>query len=253
MKQQRRWFDCLYFPTHILCCILIMAFALSLLCACAKAPDDSRRVYRVSGDMRTPFKIEINNFAHRQPPAVYMAPTGVLGHRPRALFVPFRVVQQIANPVTFGEMLSRQFWQVWLSLNAFHTLEYASSSGPYTPARALALAKARGAELVVGGYINEYLDGGNSGISTVSLAVEVYDVRSGKQVWSMAQAGLMEARQKHDFYLFAIHERNPGDPPGFIVRSIAWDMGHKILAWVDPDAVPTSPSLFDSIFGGSAF
>ncbi|MBO4300696.1 MAG: hypothetical protein J5861_03740 [Desulfovibrio sp.] len=242
--------------SSIFCLLQRLTFvllALSLCVACTRAPDDSRRIYNVRGSLRTPYQIEINNYAHREPPAIYVAPLKELGHRPRALFVPFRVVQQTADPVSFGEMLSRQFWQIWLSLNAFHSLQYASGYGPWEPSRALALARAKGAELVVGGYINEYVDGGNNGTSSVSLAVEVYDVRTGTQLWSMSQAGLMEARQKHDFYLFAIHERNPGDPPGFIVRSIAWDMGREILAWVDPDAVQPPPSLMDSIFGSQAF
>ena len=252
MKHQVVRFGGLCLTWRILRRTFLVMLTLSLACSCAKAPDDSRRIYRVSGDLRTPYQIEINNFAHRQPPAVYVAPLGDIGHRPRALFVPFRVVQQIADPVSFGDMISRQFWQVWLSLNAFHSLEYASGAGPYEPSRAIALARARGAELVVGGYINEYVDGGNSGLSSVSLAVEIYDVRSGSQLWSMAQAGLMEGRAKHDFYLFSIHERNPGDPPGFIVRSLAWDMGHVVLNWVDPGAAE-KPSLKDRIFGGKAF
>ncbi|MBQ9451846.1 MAG: hypothetical protein IJU65_00930 [Desulfovibrio sp.] len=238
---------------HVLRRIAFVMLVLTMASACAKAPDDSRRIYRVRGDFRTPFQIEINNFVHRQPPAVYMAPTKELGHRPRALFIPFRTVQQISDPVSFGEMLSRQFWQVWLSLNPFHSLEYASGKGPYSPARAIALGRAYGAELVVGGYINEYVDGGNSGTSSVSLSVEIYDVRSGSQVWSLAQAGLMEARQVHDFFLFSIHERNPGDPAGYIVRAIAWDMGHVLLPWIDPDAVQSTPSLKDKIFGSQAF
>lgn len=88
--------------------------------------------------------------------------------------------------------------------------------------------------MVVGGYINHYMDGGTGGTSSISLAIEVYDARSGTLLWSMAQAGVMEARQVHDFYLFSIRERNPGDPSGFIARSLAWDMGREVLAWVDP-------------------
>lgn len=70
----------------------------------------------------------------------------------------------------------------------------------------------RGAEMVVGGYINHYMDGGSGGTSSLSLALEIYDARTGTLLWSMAQGGLMEARQVHDFYLFSIKERNPGDP-----------------------------------------
>lgn len=226
----------------------------ALLASCSRAPDDSYRITGLSGDFRTPLQVRINNFVRRQPPAIYVAPLEPLDRRPRALFVPFRTVQQVANPVSFGEMLSRQVWQVWLSLNAFHSLEYASGAGPYAPARALALARARGAELVVGGYINEYVDGGNSGTSTAALSIEVYDVRSGTLIWSMAQAGIMEARQVHDFFLFSVHERNPGDAAGYVTRALAWDMGRQVLGWVDPDSLrKDDSSLFESIFGGKAF
>jgi hypothetical protein len=231
--------------------VVALAALFALLCGCTTSPDDSRRTVNFTGDFGTPLQIQINNFVRRQPPAVYVAPQQSLGHRPRALFVPFRTVQQIAKPVTFGEMLSRQVWQVWLSLNAFQALEYDANAGPYEPSRAIALARQRGAEMVVGGYINYYMDGGSGGTSSLSLAIEVYDARSGTLLWSMAQGGLMEARQVHDFYLFSIKERNPGDPSGLIARSLAWDMGREVLAWVDPNT--REKSSWDDMFGSKAF
>lgn len=235
-----------------LCRALVLLAALFALAGgCATPPDDSRSTVNVTGDFGTPFQFQINNFVRRQPPAIYVAPQQVLGRRPRALFVPLRAVQQIANPVSFSNMLSRQVWQVWLSLNAFQTLEYDANAGPYEPSRAIALARQRGAELVVGGYINHYMDGGSGGTSSLSLAIEVYDARSGTLLWSMAQGGLMEARQVHDFYLFSIKERNPGDPSGFIARSLAWDMGREVLAWVDPSS--REKSFWDTVFGKKAF
>lgn len=231
---------------------MIVSLSLVLLLgACAAPTDDSYRTVNVTGDFGTPFQVQINNFVRRQPPAVYVAPQSVLGRRPRALFVPLRATQQIANPVSFSDMLSRQVWQVWLSLNAFQTLEYAPQGAPYEPSRAIALARQRGAELVVGGYINHFMDGGSGGSSSLSLAMEVYDARSGTLLWSMAQGGLMEARQVHDFYLFSIRERNPGDPSGLIARSLAWDMGREVLAWVDPSS--REKSFWDTVFGSKAF
>lgn len=221
---------------------------------CATSPDDSRSSISLAGDFSTPIQIQIDNFVRRQPPAVYVSPRGRLNHRPRALFVPLRSVQQISNAVTFSDMLSRQVWQIWLSLNAFEALEYAPEAGPYERSRALALARQRGAELLVGGYINHYIDGGSGGESSLSLSLEIYDVKSGTQLWSLAQGGLMEARQVHDFYLFSIKERNPADPSGFIARSLAWDMGRVVLAWVDPTAVrKNDSSMLDSVLGRKAF
>lgn len=50
----------------------------------------------------------------------------------------------------------------------------------------------------------------------------------------MAQGGLMDARQVHDFYLFSITEVNPEDSSSLIARTLAWDMGRQVLGWVDP-------------------
>ena len=222
---------------------------------CAKSPDDSRSAVTLTGDLSTPIQIQTDNFVRRQPPVAYVSPTAPLGHRPKAIFVPLRMVQQTTNAVTFSDLLSRQIWQVWLSLGAFQTLEYAPWAGPFERERALAIARQQGAELLVGGYINHFIDGGSGGESSVSLSMEVYDVKTGNLLWSLAEGGSMEARKTHDFYLFSITERNPADPSGLITRSLAWDMGRLILSWVDPTAVQAQGdvSLWDKITGNEAF
>lgn len=233
-------------------CLICFVIAISVS-GCAKKRDDSRTARDTSGDFSTPFQINVDNFVRRQEPAIYVQPLDRADHRPTALFVPLRMTQPIANPVSFSNSISRQFWQVWLSLNAFTSLEFAPELTPYDPQMAMHEARRRGAELVVGGYIHRYFDGGATGESSLSLALEIWDVRSGVQLWSMSQGGLMEARKVHDFYLFSIKERNPGDPAGFIVRSLAWDMGRKVLAWVDPKTAQQNTSLKDRIFGKQAF
>ena len=234
--------------------LLVLALGLAAS-GCAKSPDDSRSAVTLTGDLSTPIQIQTDNFVRRQPPVAYVSPTGPLGHKPTALFVPLRMVQQTTNAVTFSDLLSRQIWQVWLSLGAFQTLEYAPWAGPFERERALAIARQQGAELLVGGYINHFMDGGSGGESSVSLSMEVYDVKTGTLLWSLAEGGSMEARKVHDFYLFSITERNPADPSGLIVRSLAWDMGRLILSWVDPTAVQLQgeSSLWDRITGNQAF
>ena len=219
--------------TSLLVLVLLICLAVPLT-ACTKAPDDSPQSFTTTGDFSTPFQFQIDNFVRRQNPAVYVSPLRPAGHRPKALFVPFRMMQQTAGAITVADQITRQFWQIWLSLNAFQTLQYEPEAGPYDPNRALYLARREGAELVIGGYINHFIDGASGGDSSVSLAVEIYDVKSGMLIWSLAQGGMMESRQVHDFYLFSIKERNPVDAAGFIVRTLAWDMGHEILYWVDP-------------------
>lgn len=53
---------------------------------------------------------------------------------------------------------------------------------------ALPLARGMGAELLIGGYITYYFDGGTTGDSRISLQLEVYDVKTGMMLWSMAHA-----------------------------------------------------------------
>ncbi|MBQ7738893.1 MAG: hypothetical protein IJT59_04505 [Desulfovibrionaceae bacterium] len=232
---------------------LLLLLALSLTVACSRSPDDSFIDREVTGDFGTPFQIQIDNHVRRQQPAIAVQPTAPCGHRPTAVFVPLRMRQEISNATSFSNQLSRQFWNVWLSLSAFHTLEFVQTSVPYTPEMALQIARMKGAELCVGGYIDHYLDGGSGGTSTVSLSVEIYDAKRGVLVWSMAQGGMLEARQVHDFYLFSVAERNPGDPAGLIARSLAWDMGQKILKWVNPGVGRGKGQETFSFFKKSAF
>lgn len=222
------------------------------LLGCAHSPDDSFSSISLTGDFAAPFQVLTDNFVRRQKPAVYVQPQAPLGHRPTALFVPLRMVQQINNAVTFSDMLSRQIWQVWLSLGIFQTLEFDPYAGPFDRARALAIARQKKAEVLVGGYINHYFDGGQGAESSITLAIEVYDVKSGNMIWSISQGGLMEKEKKHDFYLFTITERNPADPSGLIARSLAWDMGKIVQKWIDPSA-DAQPSLWNKIAGGQAF
>lgn len=227
--------------------------ALILAAGCARSPDDSYSSIGLTGDLATPIQVVTDNFVRRQKPAIYVHPRASLDHKPTALFVPLRMVQSMNNAVTFSDMLSRQIWQVWLSLGIFNTLEFAPYAGPFERERALALARQKKAELLVGGYINHFMDGGYGGESSITLAMEVYDVKTGNLIWSISQGGLMEKEKKHDFYLFNITERNPADPSGLIARSLAWDMGRLLLKWVDPYADAKSGSLWSKITKGSAF
>lgn len=234
--------------------VLLLAVLTYCSLGCARSPDDSYSSVSLTGNLSTPFQVLADNFVRRQPPVAYVSPQAPLGHRPRALFVPLRAVQEVGNAVTFSDMLSRQVWQVWLSQGAFNTLEYAPYNGPFNRDRALALAKRKGAELLVGGVINHYMDGGNNGESSVSLGIEIYDVKSGNLIWSIAQGGLMEPEKKHNFYLFEVTERNPADPSGLITRTLAWDMGQLVRQWVNPAAGQNDqPGLWDKITGNEAF
>ncbi len=231
--------------------VLALAACCTALPGCASRDETSRNL-EFGGDLSMPLEANINQFVRRQPPAIYVKPLQLPAERPRALFVPLRMVQQMNQPTAFTDQVTRQIWSIWLSQGMFQQLEYEPAAGPYNAQRAIALARQRGMPYVIGGYINHYIDGGDGGESTVSLAIEIYDVKSGLLIWSMAQGGLMQPRQSHDFYLFKVKERFHGDPAGLIVRSLAWDMGRELMVWVSPAAGRATKKTSGGLGSGSS-
>ena len=205
----------------------------------------------VTGDAATPLQVQLNNWVRRQAPQIYVRPDVAPANPPSALMVPLRVTQDIRDPVSLSRNLSRTFWQAWLSRRPFSVLEYAYDALPYDPKRALALGKQKGADLVVGGYITHYLDGGHTGSSSVSISVEIWETATGTLLWSLAHAGLLEYQQAHDFYLFQVRTRQPTDPPSAVLRLLAEEMGEAIHDWAYN--APPKGGLLDGMFTPKAF
>jgi hypothetical protein len=184
----------------------------------------------------SPFVIYRDQWTRRDPPLVYVQPKDVLNALPPALFVPFRVTQPMRDPEIVGYTEARKVWQTWLAMQLFPTLEFAADAGPYRRDRALALARAKGADIVVGGFVTRYYPGGTAGSSEVALQVEIHDSRSGELIWSMAQSALMPASENNDFLLFSTRTRLPSDPMFVLTKVMAQDMGAVIHRSVQPGA-----------------
>lgn len=210
--------------------LLLVLLMSALLAACGNWP------VTASGNLSTPYTFQVNDWVYRNPPAIYVHPEGTPADPPRGLFVPLRVTQVTSNPATISRNLSRQVWQVWLSQRAFSTLEYDENATPFLLSESLALARRKGAQLLVGGYITHFLDGGTVGDSAVSMAIEIYDVATGVLLWSMAQGGSMDQQYANNFYIFQVQARMPADPVGLILRTLASDMGMEVYYWVYPYA-----------------
>jgi hypothetical protein len=204
--------------------------ALFLLAGCGVGGAVAPKV-NLAGDAATPLHIELTNWVRRQKPLVFVRPDISPASRPTALLVPLRVTQDIRDPFSLSRNLSRTFWQAWLGLRTFSVLEYDRDAQPYDPARALALGRQKGADLVVGGYITHYLDGGHTGNTEVSVSVEIWETATGNLLWSLAQGGLLEYQSYHDFYLFAVRTRQPADPPNLILYTLSVEMGRLVAAW----------------------
>ncbi len=194
----------------------------------------SNPTYSMNGEMATPIHLTSDTPVTVSPVRVYVQPDASPGEPLKGLFVPLRVTQDIAQPRHISHNLSRQIWQVWLAQKSFGILEYDDRAIPHRVTDALSLARAKGANVLVGGYITHFLDGGSVGNSAVSIQIEMYEVATGTLIWSIAQGGAMEKKQATDLFILGVQQRMPDDAAGLMVRSVGYDLGLKIKNWVQP-------------------
>lgn len=194
----------------------------------------------VNMDMASQPEVFVDNGVVRNPVQVYIQPDRPPQAAPRTLFMPFRVTQQMENATVIGRNISYYIWQNWLQAQVFSVCEFAQTNTPYRPDMALAMARAKGADMVVGGYVTHIVDGGTTGDSSLSVAIEAYDVASGNLIWSMAQGGYIQQAKVNDYLLFAVNTRMPMSALGAIASTLAVDMGTKVKHWITPPA-PEKP------------
>lgn len=186
-----------------------------------------------------------DQWVQRGPPEVHVQPATGAPSDMRVLFIPFRVTQPMDNPTILGYGTARTVWQTWLSMRLFPNLEFSGDDTPYRRDRAVQLGRARGADMVVGGFVTYVYAGGTAGDSQLAIQLEAHDTRSGQMVWSMAQAGMMPASRTTDFFAFTTQTRLPSDPLHAITQAIASDMGRQIQNWTSGPAVRTQVQEFD--------
>lgn len=189
-----------------------------------------------------------DQWARREPPLVYVHPVEKTDMELTALFMPFRVTQKITDPEMIGYTQARVVWQTWLSKRLFSIMEFDGDHGPFRRDIALNLARQKGADLAIGGFVTYYYAGGSEADSQVALQIEIYDTASGQVVWSMAQSALMPARAVNDYVIFATETRSPSDPMFALAKTIAEDTGDIVARWVPAAETPTkSTGLLDRL------
>ncbi len=213
-------------------CTLLLVLSTAFLSACA-APNAT---VGMNGQMATPYHITKDALVVVSPIRVYVQPNASPKQALRGLFVPLRVTQDIASPKNISHNISRQVWQVWLAQKSFAALEYDDRVVPFQVSDALQVAKSRGANVLVGGYITHFMDSGGVGTSAISMQIELYDVATGTLLWSMAQGGSIDKQQPTDLFIVGIQDRMPADPMGLTARSVGYDLGMKVYNWVYPHA-----------------
>ncbi|MCL1915584.1 MAG: hypothetical protein FWG17_02575 [Desulfovibrionaceae bacterium] len=217
------------------CLVFFILFAQLSLSGCSLTSGLDRRV---EFDLTSKAAIYVDSEVIREPPLIHVHPVSEVGGL-KVLFMPFQMTQSTDHPEMVGYSLSRAFWQTWSSMRVFEQFEFVPDGGPFRRDMAVAYAKARGADLVIGGFVTYLLAGGTTGPSSLGVQIEGYDVSSGLLVWSMAQAGALPARRARDYIVLEVKNRLPSDPLYVIAGSLASDMGQLMRAWASSDASRT--------------
>ncbi|MDR2892048.1 MAG: hypothetical protein LBV80_03030 [Deltaproteobacteria bacterium] len=204
--------------------VLIGLFMLLNLVGCAGSGEKTRFEIASQPVVYTDYEIL------RDPPVVHVQPVSEASGV-KVLFVPFRVTQQMDNSELVGYSITKMFWQNWAALGVFEYMEYAPEAGPFSLGRALALARSRGADMVVSGYVTHFLSGSSIAGSSLSVQLEGYDTSSGILVWSMAQGAAIARPQSNDYMLFSTRPKMPDDPIYAITAAMAKDMGEIMRGW----------------------
>lgn len=142
----------------------------------------------------------------------------------RALVLPFAVRQDIAVRKDLGRELGDIFRRAWLERRVFGTMEFdASRDWPGLDA-ALALARARGANILVTGNVSQFYEGGGTGRTSVGVTAEVHWVPDGTLIWSAAQAAAMESGPVKDYAVVRSTARLPEHPTYAVMRALSLNM-----------------------------
>ena len=173
----------------------------------------------------------------RNKAVVQIQPLDVAVAPPTALLLPLHISQAMGPGEASAASLAitRLVWNTWVKQEIFPILEYADSFAVYTTGQALALARAKGAEVLITGSIPYFIVGGPGGLNQISLHIEIYDVASGEMLWSISHGGLLQAKPQQDYIFFSQESKLPPDPLYAMVSAVAADIGVILRKWAHPE------------------
>ena len=219
--------------------LALICLVLAALAACGYAD--------VEHDLSASPRLRINSFVNRPySPQLYVRPASFPQRPLTAVLLPFHIRQSLDNAEHYGREVARIFWQSWLDQQVFPTLEFMENSPWRGGDAAVAVARAKGADLVVGGDITYFLAGGTVGRSQITLRLEIYDAHSGNLIWSIEQSGMMTNDLTRDYIFFTTQTRLPADPIYAITMALAQDMAEPVIQWQQiPEDQPQGEPLLD--------
>ncbi|MFV0421710.1 hypothetical protein [Oleidesulfovibrio sp.] len=247
----------LFFIKATMAALLLATILLLSGCGSIQSKSDNSPV-GFDFDMASAGTLYLDAWVHRREAQVLVHPTMAPMTPPKAIFVPFRMNQDMREGSEVAEQISRMFWQSWLKQQTFESLQYSPQLMPFTPARSIAAGRALGADLVVSGYVTRLLAGGTTGDSRLAVQLDIYDTVTGEMVWSMVHAGFIEQTTKRDYLLFTQDARLPAEPVWALATVLAADMALPIKRWQheadqneeDPFAPAPAPQAQDLYVSG---
>jgi len=159
-------------------------------------------------------------------------------HKPlTAYFYPFVVQQPNDDYASLGDAFALEFHNAWTEERLFTVQEYEHGARYEGLNSGLARARARGADLLIVGYVPYFYAGSTVDDSAITIRLNIYSARNGDLLWTMLQSGRLEYKQPKDWVYVRTETRMPTGPFNVIIRAIAKDMAIPLKAWLpDPDS-----------------
>lgn len=142
----------------------------------------------------------------------------------RAYMVPFAVRQDIGIRKEIGREMADIFRLAWLEERVFGALEYDAARPWPGLEMALALAQAKGANILITGNVTQFYHAATVGRTSVGVTIEIYWVPTGTLIWSAAQAAAIEGAPDKDFIVVRTVRRVPENPLFVVMRALALRM-----------------------------
>lgn len=142
----------------------------------------------------------------------------------KALILPFAVSQDMAVRRDVARELTDILRLSWLERRVFDVFEYEGAQAWQGLDHAMALARSKGANVLVSGNLSQYYEGGRSGRTSIGLTIEVRWVPDNTLIWSAAQAAVMEGGLDKDYVIVRTTRRLPDNPVYAVMRALSASM-----------------------------
>lgn len=153
-----------------------------------------------------------------------------------AYFHPFVIQQANDDYAHLGEAFALEFHNVWTEEQLFSVQELEPGTRYQGVNVALRRARARGADLLILGFVPYFYAGSTVDDSAMTIRLNIYATGNGALLWTMLQSARMEFKQPEDWIYFRQETRLPTGSFNVLIRALARDMAIPLKGWLpDPN------------------